>query len=43
MNTYKEALGSCNRNKERVCAEEEEGIPIVKKKERRYVSLFQNN
>ena len=30
-----EGIGSCNRDKRRVCTKEEEGVSVVKRKERR--------
>jgi len=36
-------MRSCDRSEERVCAKKEEGISIVKREERRDVSLLKNN
>jgi len=35
-------MGPCDRGKERICAEEGKGVSIVKKREKRCMSLLKN-
>ena len=39
-NSSKESMGSCNRSKEGICTEEDKGISIVKRREKRRVLVY---